>query len=56
MDNTSWEVQNLQSQTVACVNSHFVVVTEEEILQMLPFLECVVLSQFVLIKIMLIQS
>ena len=37
-------MDNLHSVTVAGVSSHYVVVMEEEILQMLNFLECVVLS------------
>ena len=41
---TSQVVDNLISETMAGVNSFFAVVTEEEVLQMLTFLECVVLS------------
>ena len=41
---TSREEDNLGSETMAVVNSRFAVVTEEEILQMFIFLECVVLS------------
>ena len=40
---TSREVDNLQSETMAGVNFRFEVATEEEILQMLTILECVVL-------------
>ena len=40
---TSWDADILQDETIAGVHSRFVVVTEEEILQMLTFLECVVL-------------
>ena len=39
----SWEVDILRSETKAGVGSRFWVATEKEILQMLTFLECVVL-------------
>ena len=39
---TSREVNSLQSETMAVVNSHFAVVTEGEIFQMLTFLLCCV--------------
>ena len=52
---TSREVDNLLSETMTSVNSHFAVATEEEILQMFAFLECVVLSPSLYIFFMLIQ-
>ena len=48
MDNVHLlEVDNLRTETMAGVNSHFAAVIEEEILEMLTFLECFVLSEFV---------
>ena len=48
MDNVHLlEVDNLRTETMAGVNSHFATVIEEEILKMLTFLECFVLSEFV---------
>ena len=41
---TSREVDRSWSETKAGVSSLFAVVTEEKVLQMLTFLECVVLS------------
>ena len=41
---TVLEVDNLRSDATAGVNSHFAVVIGKETLQMLAFLECVVLS------------
>ena len=37
------EINYLQSETVADVNSHFVLVTEKEVLKILDFLDCVAL-------------
>ena len=46
------------SETTAGVNSHFALVIEQEILQMLPFLKCVVfsLSLFTLIQLLFSNS
>ena len=38
-------MDNSWSETTAEINSHFAVVTREEIVEMLSFLECVVLSR-----------
>ena len=49
---TSREVNNLLRETMAGINSSFAVVTEE-ILQMLTFLECAVLSSSLYVLIQL---
>ena len=53
---TSREVDDLRSETMAVVNSRFAVVTEKEILQMISFAECVVLSPSLYIVIQLFLS
>ena len=53
---TSREVDDLRSETMAVVNSRFAVVTEKEILQMISFPECVVLSPSLYIVIQLFLS
>ena len=53
---TSREVDDLRSETMAGVNSSLVVVTEEEILQMLIFLECVMLQPSLYLLIHLFSS
>ena len=49
-------MDNLQSETIAGVNSRVAVVTGEEILQMLTFLECVVLSPNLYVLIQYVSS
>ena len=45
-------MDNWRSETVAAVNSCFAVVTEEEILQVLTFLDCLLLpSWYILIQL-----
>ena len=54
---TSREVDRSWSETKAGVSSLFAVVTEEKVLQMLTFLECVVLSlNFVYVNTVMLYS
>ena len=53
---TSREVNDLRSETMAGINFRSSVVTEKEILQMLTFLECVVMSPSLYMLINLFPS
>ena len=44
-------MDNLLSETMTSVNSHFAVATEEEILQMFAFLECVYANTVILFNL-----